>query len=231
MFQTQHFAFIVILLVQIIPTWCQQFYGISLAGQQQIGRKKLLIHHIGQCSDHKDLPIFVPDMRIAALNSTTSAVSGTVHFREDFPTGWDVVVSIRKCDNFRPDADCRPFMDHLVSMNQCTMSRLFGDVAYMKYLKNLQPRAECPFRKGNYTFGETAVDDELVRQNSVTKLLTMNTNMTTTGKISFTTVPTTHAITYQNAMAETKKIIQQNRSSRVWKCRIASFPRVALIVV
>lgn len=163
MFQTQHFASSVLLLVQIIPTWCQQFYGISLAGQQQVGKKKLLIHHIGQCSDHKDLPIFLPDMRIAALNSTTSAVSGTVHFREDFPTGWDVAVSIRKCDNFRPDADCRPFMNHLVSMNQCTMSRLFGDVAYMKYLKNLQPRAECPFRKGNYTFGETPVDDELVR--------------------------------------------------------------------
>lgn len=140
----------------------QNLFGLS-ATLSNVGKKKLVVHRVGQCPGQKHLPIFVPDMRIGPYNATNNAVSGTIEFREDFPNGWDVSATVKKCDDFRSSASCRPHLNNIANSNQCMLLRLGGDMMWMKYLKSISPKPECPFRKGNYTYGETLVDDDLVK--------------------------------------------------------------------
>ncbi|XP_065086715.1 uncharacterized protein LOC135708537 [Ochlerotatus camptorhynchus] len=150
-----------LLLVHPPPAISQNLFGLA-PNIGNVGKKKLVVHRVGQCLGKKDLPIFAPDMRIAPYNATNNAVSGIIEFREDFLNGWDVSASVKKCDDFRASDSCRPFLNNLANSNQCMMLGL-SDMMWMKYLTNMSPKAECPFRKGIYTYGETLVDDNLVK--------------------------------------------------------------------
>nr|XP_029732484.1 uncharacterized protein LOC115268540 [Aedes albopictus] len=152
---------LLLLLTTTLPSLIigQNLFGLSpqLSG---IGKKKLVVHRVGQCPGQKNLPIFVPDMRVAPYNATNMAVSGVIEFREDFPNGWDVSATVKKCDDFRSSASCRPYLNNIANSDQCMLLRIGGEMMWMKYLNSISPKAICPFRKGNYTYGETLVDDD-----------------------------------------------------------------------
>ncbi|XP_055604135.1 uncharacterized protein LOC129752372 [Uranotaenia lowii] len=128
-----------------------------------VTNKKLVIHRAGQCVGYKNLPIYLPDMRVEPYNSTLKqmAVSGYTVFREDFPNGWKVSVSIKKCDDFRATANCRAVLNNIANSDACTLLRV--GAMYMKYMENMKPKMACPFRAGNYTYEKTLVDDDLIR--------------------------------------------------------------------
>ncbi|XP_062541103.1 uncharacterized protein LOC134209135 [Armigeres subalbatus] len=152
------------LLITLIPPLIigQNLFGLAPSAGTA-GKKKLIVHRVGQCPGQKHLPIFLPDMRVAPINATNSAVSGIIEFREDFPNGWDVSATVKKCDDFRSAESCRTHLNNMANTNQCMLLRLGADMMWMKYLKSISPKPMCPFRKGNYTYGETLVDDELVK--------------------------------------------------------------------
>ncbi|XP_055604128.1 uncharacterized protein LOC129752366 [Uranotaenia lowii] len=125
-------------------------------------QKRLVIHRIGQCVDQKDLPVFMPDFQVTQYNKTQTLVSGDVYFHEDFPNGWKASVTVKNCDDFRPSATCRPFLDNIADSDICTLLAA-SDTIYGSYLSYVRPKARCPLLKGNYTVRNQPVEDDTTR--------------------------------------------------------------------
>uniref|UniRef100_A0A182J5E4 MD-2-related lipid-recognition domain-containing protein n=1 Tax=Anopheles atroparvus TaxID=41427 RepID=A0A182J5E4_ANOAO len=144
------------------PAWGQDIFGILPSSSiGQIGNKKLFVTRVGQCVGKKNLPVYVPDMRISAHNRTAHFVSGEVHFREDILHGYRLSVTVRKCDDIRATIGCRPFLNNIANTDGCALLRASGAM-YHVYLRNFRPELQCPFWNGTYVMGETLVDDGLV---------------------------------------------------------------------
>ncbi|XP_035913981.1 uncharacterized protein LOC118512930 [Anopheles stephensi] len=126
-----------------------------------IGRKKLFVTRVGQCVGKKNLPVYVPDMRITAYNRTSYVVSGEAHFREDVPQ-YRLSVAIKQCDDIRATVNCRPFLSNIVNADGCALLQASGAM-YNEYLQKFQPPLKCPFWNGTYVMGATLVDDALVK--------------------------------------------------------------------
>ncbi|XP_053674578.1 uncharacterized protein LOC128724881 [Anopheles nili] len=125
-------------------------------------RKKLFITRIGQCGGKKNLPVFVPDMRIASYNRSSYVVSGEINFRENIPEGYRLSVAVKQCDDIRATVNCRPFLNNIANTDGCALLRATGTM-YNEYLGNFQPELKCPFKNGTYVLRETLVDDGLVK--------------------------------------------------------------------
>uniref|UniRef100_A0A182KCW6 Uncharacterized protein n=1 Tax=Anopheles christyi TaxID=43041 RepID=A0A182KCW6_9DIPT len=124
-------------------------------------RKKLYVTRVGQCAGKKNLPVYVPDMRIAAYNRTNYAVSGEAYFREDIPS-YRLSVAIKQCDDIRATINCRPFLSNIVNTDGCALLQATGTM-YNEYLKKFRPPLRCPFWNGTYVMEPTLVDDGLVK--------------------------------------------------------------------
>ncbi|XP_058123010.1 uncharacterized protein LOC131294023 [Anopheles ziemanni] len=141
----------------------QDIFGILPQGPiGPIGHKKLFISRVGQCVGKKNLPVYVPDMRIAAYNRTAYVVSGEVHFREDILNGYRLSVTVRKCDDIRATIGCRPFLNNIANTDGCALLSASGAM-YHVYLRNFRPELQCPFHNGTYVMSETLVDDGLIK--------------------------------------------------------------------
>lgn len=125
-------------------------------------KKRLVVHRIGQCLGHKNLSIYMPDFQIAPYNRTHYAVNGEVIFHEDFPNGWTASATVKKCDSFSASANCRPFLSNIANTDVCNMLAA-TDAIYGRYMSNISPKAQCPFRKGTYVVKDQIVEDETTR--------------------------------------------------------------------
>ncbi|XP_035785363.1 uncharacterized protein LOC118463121 [Anopheles albimanus] len=126
------------------------------------GKRRVIVKRAGQCLGQKELPIFLPDMRIAAYNRTHSTIAGEVIFREDFPDGWSSGATIRKCDDLHDSSNCRPFLGNLANTDACTLLA-DSEAMYARYYATIQPKPVCPFRKGVYNVSEQLIDDGVSR--------------------------------------------------------------------
>ncbi|XP_052895848.1 uncharacterized protein LOC128303036 [Anopheles moucheti] len=141
----------------------QDIFSILKPGSPlgSVGRKKLFVTRVGQCVGKKNLPVYVPDMRITAHNRTNYVVSGEVQFRENIPA-YRLSVAVKQCDDIRTTVNCRPFLSNIVNTDGCALLQASGTM-YNEYLQNFQPPLKCPFFNGTYVMGRTLVDDGLVK--------------------------------------------------------------------
>ncbi|XP_049542635.1 uncharacterized protein LOC125955545 [Anopheles darlingi] len=154
---------LVVLGVPIAPIWSQDIFSmLPVPSLGVFGRRKLFITRVGQCLGKKNLPIYVPDMRIAAHNRTAYVVSGEVQFRENFLDGYKLSVVVKQCDDMRATINCRPFLNNNANSDGCGLLSAAGTM-YTVYLRNFKPKLQCPFWNGTYVMGETLVDDGLVK--------------------------------------------------------------------
>ncbi|XP_058828479.1 uncharacterized protein LOC131688296 [Topomyia yanbarensis] len=128
----------------------------------QSGKKRVVVHRVGQCLGHKNLPIFFPDFSVSQYNRSHYVVNGEVIFNEDFPNGWEPTATVRRCDGFHASASCRPFLDNMVSSNVCGMLAV-ADAIYSRYLTAVDPKPQCPFRKGTYVVKDQVIYDDMAK--------------------------------------------------------------------
>ncbi|XP_052873689.1 uncharacterized protein LOC128279009 [Anopheles cruzii] len=154
---------LVVGILSFLRPWAdgQDFFSMLPSAPGGVGRKKLFITRVGQCVGKKNLPIYLPDMRIAPYNRTNYVVSGELHFRENLPD-YKLSVMVKQCDDIRATINCRPFLNNIANSDGCGLLRATGTM-YNVYMRNFQPKLQCPFWNGTYIMGETLVDDNLVK--------------------------------------------------------------------
>ncbi|XP_058456890.1 uncharacterized protein LOC131434250 [Malaya genurostris] len=125
-------------------------------------KKRLVVHRIGQCIGKKDLPIYFSDFTTSQYNSSHYVVNGEVLFNEDFPHGWEPTTIVKRCDGFHASASCRPFLDNMVVSNLCSMLAV-TDSMYSIYMSAMEPKIQCPFKKGTYVMKNQLVYDDVAK--------------------------------------------------------------------
>uniref|UniRef100_A0A182SRN8 Uncharacterized protein n=1 Tax=Anopheles maculatus TaxID=74869 RepID=A0A182SRN8_9DIPT len=92
-------------------------------------------------------------------NRTHTTIAGEIVFREDFPTGWAVELSVKQCPVLQEPSGCRLFLSQLRHSDICAWLAS-KESSYGKYYSAISPKPKCPFRQGLYNVAERLVDDE-----------------------------------------------------------------------
>ena len=146
------------IIVALLVTYIRSIETAHLngirAGLGDDRRSSLFVNRIGQCKGYEDLPVYIPDCRIAQLNATHYVTSGFLVFRKDFAGNLTGSVWIEQCNS---TGHCKPFTRPIIFPDACGYLEAV-DPAIVSIQNHFDPSFRCPFRTGIYRFNDGITD-------------------------------------------------------------------------
>lgn len=117
------------------------------------------VKYIRQCEGKENLPARVSEFKIEKRNKN-DFLSGDIVFDEDFEKGFNLDVTMKKCNDVTNNSTCTIFLNNLATPDLCLLLK-YPLPYYAHFVRSVKPPPLCPIKKGTYSTRDFKITDTL----------------------------------------------------------------------